>query len=228
MIRRDKLKSALVKFPPILRSLAALLAGAFTLLPATAQSQLQQKTEMSSPGPKSGDQTPDFGLKLGSKTEAPIAGNKISTRHLEITTSASELTIAAGNRFSVAVDIEPHSNIHIYAPGAKGYREISLSIEPNSQIRVLPLQYPVSEISFFTILNQRTPVFQKPFRLVQELILEGGPEAQPALRDKDSVTIRGTLEYQACDDKMCFFPVSVPLTWTIMLRQHVPQETNRP
>jgi hypothetical protein len=128
----------------------------------------------------------------------------------------------------VAVDIEPHSNIHIYAPGAKGYREISLSIEPNSQIRVLPLQYPVSEISFFTLLNQRMPVFQKPFQLVQELVLESAPEAQAALREKESVTIRGTLEYQACDDKMCFFPVSVPLTWTMTLRQHVPQETNRP
>ncbi len=228
MIRRDKLKSALVKFPPILRSLAALLAGAVIISPATAQAQLQQKTEMYSPGPQSGDRAPDFGLKLGGKTETSNASNKISTRHLEITTSTSDLTIAAGNRFSVAVDIEPHSNIHIYAPGAKGYREISLSIEPNSQIRVLPLQYPVSEISFFTILNQRMPVFQKPFRLVQELILEGAPGAQSAPREKDSVTIRGTLEYQACDDKMCFFPVSVPLTWTMMLRQHVPQETNRP
>lgn len=213
-----------VKFLPILRSIAALIAGAFILLPVTAQSQLQQKTEMSNPGPQGGEQMPDFGLKLGGKAETSIASDKISTRHLEITTS----TIAAGNRFSVAVDIEPHSNIHIYAPGAKGYREISLSIEPNSQIRVLPLQYPVSEISFFTILNQLMPVFQKPFRLVQELILEGTPEAQAALREKESVTIRGTLEYQACDDKMCFFPVSVPLTWAMKLRPHVLQETDRP
>ena len=130
----------LVKFPPILRSVAALIAGAFILLPATAQSQLQPKTEMSSPGPQGGDRVPDFGVKLGGKGDMSIAGNKISTRHLEITTSTSDLTIAAGSHFSVAVDIEPHSNIHIYAPGAKGYREISLSIEPNSLIRVLPLQ----------------------------------------------------------------------------------------
>ena len=228
MIRRDKLESELVKFPPILRSIAALIVGAFILLPIAAKSQLQQKSEMSNPGPQGGDRVPDFGLKLGGKAETSTASNKISTRHLEITTSTSDLTIAAGNHFSVAVDIEPHSNIHIYAPGAKGYREISLSIEPNSEIHVLPLQYPVSEISFFTILNQRMPVFQKPFRLVQELVLESTPEAQAALREKESVTIRGTLEYQACDDKMCFFPVSVPLTWTMTLRQHVPQETNRP
>ena len=214
-----------MKFTAILRSIA-LLAGAFILLPETAKSQLQQKTEISKPGPQGSEPVPDFSLKLGDKPQTSIGDDKISTRHLEITTSTSDPTIATGNRFSVAVDIEPHSNIHIYAPGAKGYRELSLSIEPNSQIKVLPVRYPASETSF--LLNQVMPVFQKPFRLVQELVLEGAPEAQGARREKESLTIRGTLEYQACDDKMCFFPVSVPLAWTIMLRPHVQQETNWP
>ena len=214
-----------MRFPPIPRSIAVLFAGAFIQLPVTAQSQPQQKTEMS-PGPQVGGHASDLKLKLGSKAEPSVAGAKISTRHLEITTYTSDRAIAAGNRFAVAVDIEPHSNIHIYAPGAKGYQGISLSIAPNSQVRVLPLQYPVSEI--FTVLNERMPVFQKPFRLVQELILEGTPEAQAALRGKESVTVQGMLEYQACDDKMCFFPVSVPLAWTIPLRPHFLHQTNRP
>ena len=32
------------------------------------------------------------------------------------------------------------------------------------------------------------------------------------------MTIHATLEYQACDDKVCFIPQSVPLSWTIALR----------
>jgi hypothetical protein len=32
------------------------------------------------------------------------------------------------------------------------------------------------------------------------------------------MTIAGTLQYQACDDKVCFTPQSVPLTWTLGLR----------
>ena len=215
-----------VKFPPILRLRTALLAGAFSLLAVTAQSQLEQRTEVTKPAPQGGSLAPDFSLKLGGKTDTSVAGDKISTRHAEISTHISDLTIAAGNRFSLMVDVEPHSNIHIYAPGAKGYREISLSIEPNSQIRLLPLQYPVSET--FTFLNQPVPVFQKPFRLVQDLILAGAPDSQAALREKGSMTIRGTLEYQACDEKMCFFPVSVPLTWPMSLRPHVQPETSRP
>ncbi len=33
------------------------------------------------------------------------------------------------------------------------------------------------------------------------------------------MTIKGVLSYQACDDKLCFTPQSVPLTWTVTLRQ---------
>ena len=66
-------------------------------------------------------------------------------------------------------------------------------------------------------------MFQKPFQLVQELVLEGTPQAQAALRGKDNVTVRGALQYQACNDKECFDPVSVPLSWTIALRPLIRQ-----
>jgi peroxiredoxin len=157
-------------------------------------------------------------IKLGDKTEASVAGTRISTAHLDITTYPSNAGIAPGDRFSVALEIEPRAKIHVYAPGAKGYRVIALSIEPHPQVRVVPLRYPDSEIYFFKPLNERVPVFQKPFRLVQEMVLEGTRPAQEALRGKENVTIKGALEYQACNDKECFNPVSVPLSWTLMLR----------
>ena len=68
-------------------------------------------------------------------------------------------------------------------------------------------------------------MFQKPFRLVQELVLDGTPQAQQALRGKENVTVKGALEYQACNDVECFNPVSVPLSWTMTLR---PLVTQRP
>ena len=83
------------------------------------------------------------------------------------------------------------------------------------------MRFPQSEIYLFMPLNERVPVFQKPFRLVQELVLEGTPQAQAALRGKDTVTVKGSLEYQACDDKQCFNPVAVPLSWTMNLRSLV-------
>jgi hypothetical protein len=35
------------------------------------------------------------------------------------------------------------------------------------------------------------------------------------------LTISGTLEYQACDDKICYNPVSLPLCWNLSLVPNV-------
>jgi hypothetical protein len=162
-------------------------------------------------------------IKLGEKTDAAVAGTRISTAHLEITTYPSNAAIAVGDRFSVVLDIQPHSKIHVYAPGAKGYRVISLNIDPDPQVRVLAPQYPASEDYFFQPLKEHVSVFQEAFRLVQELVLEGTPQAQAALRGKENVTVRGTLQYQACNDKECFNPVSVPVSWTMAMQPLIRQ-----
>ena len=156
-------------------------------------------------------------MRVGAK-ETAVAGTHLSTEHLDVKTYPSEAAIAPGNRFSIAFDVTPKPRIHVYAPGASGYRVIAVNITPQPFVRVLPLKYPPSQIYFFKPLNERVPVYEKPFTLVQEVILEGTPDAQAALRGKDSLTVTGTLDYQACDDKVCFNPASVPLTWTVSLR----------
>ena len=167
-------------------------------------------------------------IKLGDKTDAAVAGTKVSTAHLDVTTYPSISEVTPGDRFSVVLEIEPHAKIHVYAPGAKSYRVIALAIEPNPQVRTLPVEYPASESYFFKPLNERVPVFQKPFRLVQELVLEGTQQAQQSLRGKESVTVQGTLQYQACNDTECFNPVSVPLSWTMKLRPLIVQRPVQP
>jgi len=166
-------------------------------------------------------------LRLGSGS-TPVAATKVAGNHLDLTAYASDASIAAGNRFSLAVNIEPHAGVHVYAPGASGYRVIGVTITPQPHVRVLPATYPQSEIYFFKPLNERVPVFQKPFTLVQEVVLKGTPAAQAALRGKESLTIEGSLDYQACDDKVCFNPVSVPLTWTMSLKTLVTERAPRP
>jgi peroxiredoxin len=156
-------------------------------------------------------------LRLGDRA-APVAGTKISTGQLDVTTYPSESAIAPGNRFSIALDVTPHPGIHVYAPGAKNYRVIALNIATQTFVRLLPMKYPASQIYLFKPLNERVPVYQKPFTLVQEVTLEGTPQAQTSFRGKDSVTLSGTLEYQACDDKICYNPASTPISWTLSLR----------
>jgi peroxiredoxin len=156
-------------------------------------------------------------LQLGVHS-APVRATKISGAHLDVTTYPSDAAIAPGNHFALALDVQPGPNIHVYAPGAKGYHVIALKVAPQPYLRVLPMKYPPSQIYYFKPLKERDPVYQKPFTLVQDLVLDGSLQAQAAMRGKQSLKVSGTLEYQACDEKECFTPVSVPLTWSMNLR----------
>ncbi len=164
-------------------------------------------------------------MRVGANA-TPVAATRISSAHLDLTTYPSDPAVAPGNRLSLVLDIKPGPGIHVYAPGAKSYRAIAMSIAPQPNVRVLPVQYPSAQIYIFKPLNERVSVFQKPFTLVQEVILDGTPQAQASLRGKENLTLTGSLDYQACDDKQCFNPISVPLSWTLTLRPLVRERPN--
>jgi peroxiredoxin len=157
-----------------------------------------------------------------------VSGMKVSTEHLDVTVYPSEAAIAPGNRITLTFDIVPHRGIHVYAPGALSYRVIAVKLGPQSLVRALPTKYPSSQIYFFKPPNERVPVYEKPFTLLQDVELDGTPQAQAALRGKESLTLNATLEYQACDAKICFNPESVPVSWTFTLRPIVMERPSRP
>jgi hypothetical protein len=149
---------------------------------------------------------------------APITGTKLQTAQLDVTAYPSDTTLAPGNRITLAFDVVPHRGMHVYAPGADGYRVIGVKIEGQPLVRALATKYPPSQIYNFKPLNERVPVYEKPFTLLQDIELEGTPQAQASLRGKESLTVTATLEYQACDATICYNPESVPLSWTFALR----------
>ena len=161
--------------------------------------------------------------RSGAKTAAPETAHPRDrvtstwTDHLKLTSYPSDAAVAPGDRTSLVIEVQPGDGMHLYAPGAEGYKVIALTVAPQPFVRVLPLQYPPSEIYVFAPLNERVPVYLKPFTLRQELVLDDRPEARAAFRGKPSLTVTGTLAYQACDDKICFNPVTVPLSWTLPL-----------
>jgi len=156
-------------------------------------------------------------LKLGTGGRA-IQAAEMNTSHVQIRTYPSDAVVAPGERFSLAVEIDPEPGMHVYAPGDHSYRVVTLRIDPQPKVRVLPIQHPASETYYFEPLDERVPVYQKPFTLLQEVVPEVDREFY---RGKDQLTITGSLDYQACDDKICYNPMSVPLSWTVQLKPFV-------
>ena len=123
------------------------------------------------------------------------------------------------------LDLVPANRVHVYAPGVTGYKPIALTVQPQAGLVVRNAQFPKAEDYFFKPLNEHVPVYQRPFRVTQDVMLDPAREASAALRDMKTMTIAATLTYQACDDKLCFVPQSVPLSWTINVR---PLDVERP
>jgi hypothetical protein len=153
---------------------------------------------------------------------APVQAMRASTEHLDVTAYPSDASVGPGARFSLVIDVTPKAGMHVYAPGATQYRVIAVNIPPQPYLRITPIRYPASEIYHFVPLNERVPVYQKPFTLQLEVVRENTPEARKATTGMNELIISGTLEYQACDDKICYNPASVPLSWTVGLMPNVP------
>ena len=167
-------------------------------------------------------------LKLGAGL-SPIAAIEGTTAHLTLTAYPSDPRVTVGTRLSIAVEIVPNPDIHVYAPGAEqmGYRVIGLTMAPVPHVRFEPVEFPASELYHFEPLDERVPVYQQPFMLLQEVVVSGAAEVEEALAELDALTLTGTLDYQACNDELCFDPVSVPLSFTLDLDALDRQRANR-
>jgi len=143
---------------------------------------------------------------------------QVTSDHLRAVSYTSDEIVAPGTVFSLHVDVTPGDRIHVYAPGQHDYRVVSIELDPVPLLRTRPVTYPASEIYHFVPLNERVPVYQRPFRLVRNVVFDASTAGQEQLRGMPTVTITGRLEYQACDDSICFAPSSIPLSWTVKTR----------
>jgi peroxiredoxin len=151
---------------------------------------------------------------------APIAAagaQPIAAPHLALRAGTSDAMAAPGERITLFVDATPGPKIHVYSPEEKDYIPVTLTLNGSPQFRSHAVRFPPSGTYFFAPLNETVRVFDKPFRVMQDVTLSLSPELRQRAAGKESMTITGTFEYQACDDAVCYRPERVPLTWRIAL-----------
>jgi hypothetical protein len=117
----------------------------------------------------------------------------------------------------------PEPSIHVYAPGRHGYQEVTMTLDPQPWLRAHDTVYPASEIYHFKPLDERVEVYAKPFRLRRDVTILATQEVQKQLAALESVTITGAIEYQACNDTVCFNPARVPFSFTLPLKTLIRQ-----
>jgi DsbC/DsbD-like thiol-disulfide interchange protein len=132
------------------------------------------------------------------------------SKHAAVTATPADLAGPAGGKVMLFVDVAPKAGIHVYAPGSKDYIPITLKLTSPADLKTGKLAYPKSELMMFG--DERVAVFDKPFRLTQEITL--GKSAKPG----STVNVAGMVNLQACDDRVCYPPENVPVSWNVIVK----------
>jgi DsbC/DsbD-like thiol-disulfide interchange protein len=140
------------------------------------------------------------------------------TRHLKVTTSVSPAVAEPGSRVSLLVDVAPKPSMHVYSPLQTEYIPISLVLEPHEAVTAHVARFPKPEK--IRVLDEPQLVYSRPFRIIQHVTVTRTPAVLERARATGAtVTVKGSLKYQACDDMLCYAPVTMPVAWTIELKQ---------
>lgn len=137
--------------------------------------------------------------------------------HLTVLSSVSDTVAAPGKKLSLLFEVTPKRGMHVYAPGKHDYQVIAVRVDPQPWLRVEPTRYPPSEIYHMAALNEKVETYGKPFTLVQDVTVLATAAAKKALA-AGSVTLSGRLEYQACDDKVCYAPQRIPVSFALAVK----------
>jgi peroxiredoxin len=153
----------------------------------------------------------------------------VEAPHLQLSVGQSDRVAVPGNLVTLTAEVRLPPDVHVYAPGTKGYKTVKLVIDPLPDFEMRQASYPSAKILYLPAINERVPVFEGAFRIRQELKVNSMAEFSSGLgADGKKVTVKGNLEYQVCDSKICFLPASVPVEWQFTIvpldRQRAPED----
>lgn len=130
-----------------------------------------------------------FGLRAGA------AQSTVTGKRIEVTTAAASAVVRGGQRLSLQLTARLAPGLHVYAPGApEDFIPVAWTIEGAKAGEV---SWPKPDAQF---------LYSGAFTATREVTL-------PQRLDAEQVELRGTFRYQACTDKICYPPETIPLSW---------------
>src|ERR1700733_8537351 len=144
----------------------------------------------------------------------PEPAATVEGKQLTAMAGASNTTVAPGDRVALILDVDLQPNMHVYAPGVDGYIPIDWKMQDSPAAAVHPAIFPRSKKLYLKAINETVPAYRGHFRLTRDITIPSEDQLRPALDGSQRFTVPGSLRYQACDDRVCYIPQELHLTWT--------------
>ena len=163
----------------------------------------------------------EFGSMAGTRETT------VNAKYVQMKYYASTDLARPDLRLTLVADFVLPPKMHVYTPEVKGYIPIDLKLEDSPHYTPKPAEYPKGELLMLPAINEIVPVYEGKFRITQDVVLAASSVLQPLLEGDKTLKIRGSLRYQACDDKICYLPETLPMEWTLQMeglnRTRVPE-----
>jgi peroxiredoxin len=163
---------------------------------------------------------------------APPAADPIDRPRIRLNTALSSPIGRPGQPLTLSLDAIFARGLHAYAPGApEEFIPISWTLETSPHFTAADPVWPTPERSRLYGVDELVPNYTGILRLSRTITLAPRADLLKGLPDGE-LTINGTFRYQACNDRLCFPPENVPVTWRIFVegldRGRVPPEFQKP
>lgn len=141
-------------------------------------------------------------------------GRAVASPYIKLNLFQSDQVVVPGSRFTLAAEVELPNDTHVYAPGVKGYKPIQLILEAPPELKLDPPRYPESKVLYLPAINESVPVFEGKFRISEDVTVSADRQFVGSIGTGRTVTIKGTLLYQACDSVKCYLPQKAEVSWS--------------
>jgi hypothetical protein len=140
-------------------------------------------------------------------------GRDVPAPYIKLRLYQSDKVVSPGSRFTVTAEIELPPSTRVYAPGAKGYKPIQLTLDCRIETAACALSR--SEGALPPAIQESVRVFEGKFRIFQDIVISADRTFIDSLGFGKTLTLQGHLFYQACDSTICYLPQRSAVSWKV-------------
>ena len=170
---------------------------------------------------------------LAGRLGEPItaAHSSVEAKHVALTTAASTAIAMPGHRILLSVEIDLPNRMHVYAPGVAGYIPAEWNMDLTGGTKAEPVRFPAPEKLYLKPIKETALVYRRKVRLTREITFGQESALKPFISASGELVLKGSFRYQACNDRECYLPETVPIEWRFqfqgMERERAPVELQR-
>lgn len=167
--------------------------------------------------------------RFGERAQAGLT--TVERERITVTTAASAAAVRGGQKLRLTLDAKLGQGLHAYAPGAPAdFIPVRWTIAESTGWKAGAPQWPAAEKAPLFGSTEKIPSYHGAIAVSREITL-GTQQALEKLAAQGEFTLNGDFLYQACNDKLCYPPERVPVSWKFTLESHdrtrVPAELQR-